>query len=226
MVDAGGTPATAATSLFALFNGASGAGVVAGDTITFQGTDHAGTPFTFTHTVQAGDTLQTLLTRLEGAEGFDGSATASVDASGRITITSATAGASRLSLQAFAGNENGGILDLGAFAVTAEGRNRLVSVGADALVEIDGVLVTSASNEISDAVSGVTFTVLAADALNTAEVLIDRNVDAAVDAVSAFVSAYNALVDYVRKGAGVIGEARPPLAGDVVLRGIRDRIGA
>ncbi|MEQ1855316.1 MAG: flagellar filament capping protein FliD [Longimicrobiales bacterium] len=222
--DAGGTLATAGTALSALFNGSASAGVTVGDTITFQGTDHAGAAFTFTHTVQAGDTIQTLLTRLEGAEGFDGSATATVDAAGRITLTATTAGSSRVSLQAFAGNEGGGILDLGAFQVTAEGRHRQVSTGADALVEIDGVLVTSSSNQITDAVSGVTFTVLGADPLSTADVVIDRDVDAAVEGVTAFVTAFNALVQYVGKGAGVLGAARPPLAGDVVLRGIRDRV--
>jgi len=222
--DAGGTLATAATSLSSLFNGAAGAGVAVGDTITFQGTDHTGTAFAFSHTVQAGDTIQTLLTRLEGAEGFNGSATATVDAAGRITVAATTAGASRISLQAFAGNEGGGILDLGAFQVTAEGRQRQVSAGADAVVEIDGIQVTSSSNEITDAVTGVTFTVLGADPLSTGDVVIDRDVEAAVEGITAFVTAYNALVEYVGKGAGVLGDARPALAGDLVLRGIRDRI--
>jgi flagellar hook-associated protein 2 len=222
--DAGGTPATAATSLAALFNGAVAAGAAVGDTITFQGTDHDGAAFTFTHAIQAGDTLQTLLTRLESAEGFDGSATATVDAAGRITITAATSGTSRVSLMAFAGNESGAVLDLGAFGVTAEGRNREVSAGTDAVVEIDGVVVTSASNEVSDAVTGVTFTVLGADPAGAVDVVIDRDMDAAVEAMQAFVTAYNALVEYVAKGAGVTAASRPALAGDVVLRGIRDRI--
>ena len=48
--DAGGTPATAATALSALFNGGANAGVTVGDTITFEGTTHDGTEFGFTHT--------------------------------------------------------------------------------------------------------------------------------------------------------------------------------
>lgn len=222
--DAGGTAATAATALSSLFNGAVSAGAAAGDTISFVGSRHDGTAFTFTHTLQAGDTLQTLLTRLEGAEGFDGSATATVDVDGRLTLMSTTAGSSRLTLQAFAGNEGGGILDLGAFQVTAEGRSRQVSAGSDALVEIDGVLVTSATNEIADAVSGVTFSVLGADPNASLDVVVSRDVDAAVQGVTAFVDAYNALIQFVGRGAGVLGTSRPPLAGDLVLRGIRDRI--
>jgi flagellar hook-associated protein 2 len=222
--DAGGTPATAATALTSLFNGGSSAAAAVGDTIVFEGTDGSGTAFTFTQTIQAGDTLQTLLTRLEGAEGFNGSATAAISVDGRLTITSTTPGSSLLSLNGLAGNEGGGILDLGDFVVTAEGRDRQVSEGRDAIVEIDGALVTSASNDIADVVAGVTFTVLGADPANPLEVVIGRDEEAGVEAVTAFVDAVNALATLVDAGAGLIGDARPPLAGDSILRGIRDRI--
>ena len=222
--DALGTPATAGTALATLFNGATSAGASVGDTISFVGTRHDGTAFSFAHSIQAGDTLQTLLTRLEGAEGFNGSATATVDADGRMTVTSTTSGSTSLSLQAFAGNEAGGVLDLGAFSVTTEGRTRQVSVGSDAVVEINGVLVTSPTNEIADAVSGVTFNVLGTDASNPVEVVVARDIDAAVASVTAFVTAYNALLAFVGRGAGVIGSGRAALTGDLVLRGIRDQI--
>lgn len=222
--DAGGTPATAATALTSLFNGASSAGVTAGDTITFQGTNDVGTAFSFTHTIQGGDTLQTLITRLEGAEGFNGSATVEVDVDGRLTVTSNAAGSSQLSLSAFAGNEGGGILDLGDMVVTTEGRSRQISQGRDALVEIDGAMVRSASNDISDVVEGVTFSVLGADPGVELEVVIERDAEASVEAIQAFVDAVNALAAFVNKGIGVIGDARPPLTGDSILRGIRDRI--
>jgi len=222
--DAGGTVATAATALTALFNGASSAGAAIGDTIVFDGTDDGGATFSFTHTIQGGDTLQTLLTRLEGAEGFNGSATAEIALDGRLTVTSALPGSSLLSLKGFAGNEGGGVLDLGDFAVAAEGRDRQVSEGRDAIVEIDGALVTSESNDIADVVSGVTFSVLGADPNNPLEVVIGRDAEAGVAAVQAFVDAVNALSTFVGAGAGLTGDARPPLAGDSILRGIRDRL--
>ncbi len=220
----GSTPATAASALASLYNGSSPAGASAGDTIAFSGTDHLGNEFSFTHTISGGDTLQTLIDRLEGAEGFNGGATVEVSAEGRLSVTSATEGSSQISLEAFAGNENGGILDLGAFDVTTEGRDRQVSIGRDAIVEIDGALVTSASNDISDVVEGVTFDLLGADPSSELEVVIGRDDAAAVEALQGFVEAINAFATFVDAGAGVTGAARPPLAGDAILRGIRDRL--
>ncbi len=222
--DAGGTPATASTALTSLFNGGSNAGVQVGDTLTFQGTDHNGSTFTFTHTVQGGDTLQTLITRLEGAEGFNGSATAEISATGQFTVTSATAGASRLGLEIFAGNEGGGILDFGDMAITDAGRDREISAGQDALVEINGSLVTSASNEITDVVQGVTFSILGADPSSPLEVVVDRDTEFGVESVQAFIDAYNAFSEFVGNGVGDLSEDRPPLAGDSILRGIRNRV--
>lgn len=222
--DAGGTLATASTALTSLFNGASPAGAQAGDTILFQGTDDAGNAFSFTHTIQAGDTLQTLITRLAGAEGFNGSATVEVAVDGRLSVTSNTPGASLLSLDAFAGNEGGGILDLGTFAIASEGRARQISAGQDAIVEIDGALVASSSNDIDDVVSGLTFSVLGADPNSPLEVVVERDAEAGVESIQAFVDALNALISFVSNGIGVIGEGRPPLTGDPTLRGVRDRI--
>lgn len=222
--DAGGTPATAGTALTALFNGGSNAGAQVGDTLTFEGTDHAGNAFTFTHTIAGGDTLQTLITRLEGADGFNGSATVEVAATGEFTVTSATPGASRISLEIFAGNEGGGILDFGDMAVTDAGRDRQIAEGQDAIVEIDGSLVTSASNEISDVVQGVTFSVLGADPSSPLEVVVDRDTEVGLASVQAFVDAYNAFSQFVGNGVGDLTEDRPVLAGDSLLRGMRSRI--
>ncbi len=213
-----GTPASDATLLTDLLDGAANAGVSAGDTILFQGRGHDGTAFSFVHTVQAGDTLGTLATRLEGAEGFNGSATVSVSAEGRLEVTAVEGGGSQLSLSAFAGNEGGGLLDLGAFEVAEEGRRRELTQGQDAMVEIDGFVVSSTSNSISDVLPGVTLDLLGADPGELLEVDITRDVAAGVEALRAFVDAYNAVAEYVNRGVGVIGSARPPLAGDSVLR--------
>lgn len=220
----GTTPATAGTSLLALYNGGSPAGAAVGDTIQFNGVNNQGETFSFTHTIGAADTLQTIADRLEGAEGYNGGATVAVSAEGRLAVTSTVAGSSLLSLESFAGNESGGILDLGTFAVETEGREREVSAGRDAIVEIDGALIRSASNDISDVVTGVTFSILGADPGNTLEVVIDRNEEAGVETIQAFVDAVNELLTFVDAGVGVTGDARPALAGDSLLRGIRDQL--
>jgi flagellar hook-associated protein 2 len=222
--DAGGTPADASTLVSGLFNGASSAGVNAGDTVQFEGTKDDGSAFSFAMTLVGGEDLQDVLDLLNGAQGFDGSATASIT-DGRLTVTSGTPGVSLLSLDAFAGNEGGGILDFGSFSATTQGRDRMVSTGQDALVEIDGVLVTSSSNAIDDAVDGVTFTAVSADASKTLSVEVSRDTDLAEEAVKGLVDAVNGFFGYVSKGIGQEGAGRSALAGDSVLRGLRTQIG-
>lgn len=223
-VDAQGTPATADSLISDLYNGTRWAGAAAGDTIRFEGTRHDGTTFSFVHAIQTGDTVGTLLSRLQSDEGFGTSAAVYVDGSGRIAVASAVGGTSRLALRAWAGNESGGILDLGSFAVIEAGRERVVSVGTNALVEIDGILVENVSNRISGVLPGVDFTVHGADASGAVDVLISRDIDAGVKAVRAFVEAYNAYAEFVRRGVGDTDSTRPPLARDMALRGLGDRI--
>jgi len=129
--DAGGTPATAGTLLTDLYNGGVAGATVAGDSILFQGRRHDGTSFSFTHTVAPGDTLQTVIDRLEGAEGFQGSATVTVTPEGRVQAQATEGGSSLLALDVFAGNEGGGTIDFGVFQVTAEGRARELERSAE-----------------------------------------------------------------------------------------------
>ncbi|MEK9505614.1 flagellar filament capping protein FliD [Gaopeijia maritima] len=219
--DGAGTAATAATLLTDLWTGGSAAGVTAGDTLTFAGTRGDGTTFEFEHTVAGGDTLQTILDRLNGAEGYDGSATATVSAEGRIQVADGSSGASRLGLEMFAGNEGGGSFDPGAFTVAEEGRRREVVAGSNALVEVNGTFLERESNTITDAIAGVTLDLTSVAPDTEVDVTITRDVGAAVEAVQTLVTAYNKLSEFVDLGLGVQGGARPALAGDSVLRTMR-----
>jgi flagellar hook-associated protein 2 len=222
--DSLGTPATASTALADLFNGGSTAGVAIGDTIQLQGSDDQGSSFAFSVSIEVGDTLQTLIDRLEGVEGFGGSASVAVSSDGRLTVTSGSPGPSLLSLTAYPGNEGGGILDLGTFGTTTQGRSRLLSEGRDAVLEVDGVLVSSSSNQIDEAVSGVTFTAVAADPAQTLEVQVVRDDEAGVDSMTSMVDSINALFSYVGRGIGEQRSVRTPLAGESGLRQLRNRI--
>lgn len=219
-----GSPASEASLLTDLLDGSQSAGVSVGDTMLFQGRAHDGTAFSFSHTIQAGDTLGTLATRLEGAEGFDGTALVTVSAEGRFEVTATEGGASQLTLSAFAGNEGGGLLDLGTFEVADEGRRRELTEGRDARVEIDGFLVSSTSNQITDVLPGLSLDLLGADPGVELEVGVTRDIEAGVEALRAFVDAFNAVTAYADRGLGVIGDARPPLAGDSVLRSARQQL--
>ncbi len=222
--DGTGTPATAATSLSALFTGGAAAGITAGDTLTFEGTRGDGTTFSFVHTISGGDTLQTILDRLNGAEGYDGSATASISATGTLTVTDGSSGASLLDLSMFAGNEGGGTFDPGAFTVAEEGRRREIVAGSNALLEVNGTFLERSSNTVTDAIQGVTLNLTSEDPGTEVDLTITRDVSAAAEAITALVTAYNEFSQFVDLGLGVTGNARPSLAGDAVLRNMRSTL--
>ena len=69
-----------------------------GDVISFTGTDHSGSPISGSYTINdtSTDTVQGLLTAIENA--FNNTVTASINSSGRITVTDNNSGNSQLSL--------------------------------------------------------------------------------------------------------------------------------
>ncbi|RMH11887.1 MAG: hypothetical protein D6701_14400 [Gemmatimonadetes bacterium] len=224
------TTATGSTLLTDLFLNGSSAGVQVGDTLTLNGTRADGTTFTKTFTVGASDTLQTLADSLNSAvDGFKvGTATATASiVGGRLVVTDDAGGDSQLALSITANNEGGGTLDFGTFAVATAGRNREILSGRDAQLQVDGSFVTRASNEITDVVKGVTFSLTGTSA---SEIVVDvsRDVSSITNDVQAMVDAYNALQDFVGNqfsGLGAEeGETIPPLAGDSTLRQMRNSI--
>jgi flagellar hook-associated protein 2 len=123
LVTGAGTPATSATLLQDLTDGASGSlGITAGDTITIGGTSRAGGAVSYTFTVSdpAVDTVGDFLAAIQMA--FDQKVTASLDASGNVTVTDNQAGDSSLTLSLASNNEGAGTLGFGAEAVVQEGR--------------------------------------------------------------------------------------------------------
>ncbi len=132
-----GAPATGSTTFTQL-----GLGVAAGDTISIAGVNHAGASVSGTYTVidPATDTLSSLLTAIQSA--FGGQVTASIDTTGRVTVTDNTAGDSQLAVTLTANNEGGGTLDFGADTVVTQGRGAL---GVEALASGNGVLIRTAN---------------------------------------------------------------------------------
>lgn len=227
---AGATPASAGTLLSDLWSGGAAAAVQAGDTLTLRGTRGDGTTFDLTYTVAGGDTVQTVLDRLNSAVDAFGAgarpAVASVSADGRITVTDGTGGDSRLGLTIIAHNENGGTLDFGEFAATTVGRARQIRAGADAAVEIDGSFLSSAGNTITSAVPGLTLRLGAADPNALSTVTVARDVDAGVAAIQKVVDAYNSLAEFVdgQLAPPADGASPKPLHSDSVLRSMRSTL--
>jgi len=90
--------------------------------------------------------------------------------------------------------------------------------GQDALLNVDGVNIDSASNTVSTAIPGVTFQLLSADPTTTIQVQIANNNTAVASAFSSLVSAYNTVVKDLatQEGKGASG-APQPLYGNPIV---------
>ncbi|MDQ2889585.1 MAG: flagellar filament capping protein FliD [Gemmatimonadota bacterium] len=224
------TPATTSTLLTNLWNGGSASGASVGDTLSISGTRGDGSAVSISFTVASGSTVQDLLNKLNDAtSGFGAGtrpATASIDAGGHITVTDGTAGQSSLALQMVANNQGGGRLDFGALGTAATGRSRELATGADAKFSVDGVAFTRSSNAVSDVIANTTMNLTAADPNVTATVTVALSSTAAQTAVQNYVSAYNAVIDYIKtqQTPGADPTTNPTLYNDTLLRSARSAL--
>ena len=123
-------------------------------------------------------------------------------AAGQVTVTSSLSGAS-------------------AGAITFQ----VGQTGQDASLTVDGVAVTSSSNTVTDAISGVTMQLLGASAGTQVQVEITNdNTDIATD-VNSFVTAYNAVITDIntQEGNDSSGNAEP-LYGNSTLAMIQSQL--
>lgn len=224
------TLATTVTNLVDLWTGGTDAGVLAGDKLTITGVRGDGTTVSLNYTIGAGDTVQTLLDFINNTtNGFGAgsrTATASIDAQGRIALTDGTAGDSQLSLSIVAHNDGGGTLDFGTFDIDKLGRDREIVTGSDAQVRVDGITLNRSSNTITDIVSGVTFTLHTADPAIKANVVVERSADTAVTKAQAFADAYNEILAFIQSNLTVKSGSTdiPILKGDSALRTTRSSL--
>ncbi|WP_396213478.1 flagellar filament capping protein FliD [Gemmatimonas sp.] len=195
--DTGNATVTAASSLVGLKVDGVSANVQAGDAINIRGTRGDGTSVTIGLVVSPGDTMQTLLDRINDAtSGFGSgarSASASLGADGRIRLTDSTGGASKLSLSMNVARADGSTSPLGSTSTAVTGRSRMLQTGSDAIIRVEGREIVRASNTITDAIPGVTLNLLTAEPGTAIDVTIDRDVKGATDAVKAFRDSYNAI---------------------------------
>jgi flagellar hook-associated protein 2 len=115
-----------------------------------------------------------------------------------------TTGTSLLSLKIDVRN-SGGLSDGtllfetdGDLGTAASVRQRQITAGADASVEIDGVSITSETNTIDDVLTGVTLDLIKADAGTTVTLNISRDTDAIIEKINAFVESYNSVSSYIQ----------------------------
>lgn len=216
--DGAGTAVTGTTLLSDLRVSGNPLGLVAGDAITIQGQRGDGSLVSASLTIAGGDTVQTLLNRINDVTtGFGAgsrTATASLSA-GRMVLTDAVAGDSQLSLSISATRAaDGSILSLGRHLVDQVGRLREVVTGTNALVRVDGVVLSRTTNAISDALSGVTLNLLQAEPGTTTAITVERDSDALTTRVKDLATAYNELVRFRTEQSA----QDAPLRGNSTLR--------
>ena len=217
---AGGGVATGSTLLTDVGLGGVSAGLSAGSAINIAGVRGDGTSVSIGFTVQAGDTMDTLLARInDPVTGFGGGsrpASASIGPDGKLRFEDGTGGDSRLALSIGVVSSSGGASTaaLGSFATETVGRSRELVDGSDAQMRIDGVLITRNSNTIGDALSGVSINLQQAEAGTVVDLTVSRDTSASMQKTKDFVKAYNDVLSFFN-GQQLNGQ---PLANETTLR--------
>lgn len=161
------------------------------------------------------NTLSTLAAAINGAS-LGVTATVISDSNGaRLSLASAKSGAAGQITM-------GGVLtnDATQTAVTFQQGQ----AGSDARFTVDGISMSSATNTVTSAISGVTLQLLGTST-KAAQVEIANDTSSVSTAISAFITAYNAVVDDVaaQEGKDSSGNAKP-LFGSTVLSSIQSQL--
>ncbi len=101
-----------------------------------------------------------------------------------------------------------------------------VAAAQNAVVKIDGIQVTRATNTISDAIAGVTLTLKKAEVGTKAALNVNLDKNSASTAVEGFVNAFNSLVGTFNQLSGYNAETKQGgiLIGDSSLRGVLSQL--
>lgn len=179
----------------------------------------SGAPITIT---SANDTLTGLRDAINGANAGVTAAVVDVDGKGTqfklVLSSSETGSAGRVELIETTATGTGADLGLTALNVTGGDYSQL-----DASLQVNGLLITRSSNNISDAVSGMTFGLKGTGA---ATVSVTANTSEVTQKLQSFVAAYNDVQDFVAAQYKTDGGGRPTgvLAGDPTLRTVQQQL--
>lgn len=220
----GSTPITAETKITGIY------GYLArtdGDKITISGTKHDGTAVAATDlAISDTTTVKDLLSQIES---LFGNVTASVASDGKIQVVDNATGTSSLSvsLATTIAGTNTGTLDFGTSSNVGTVSKRVMQEGKDASFTVDGISMTSATNKVADAITGVTLNLLKASPDTTITVDVNTDDNAVADKVNAMLDAYNQVIDFVNEQMKYNQENQKTggvLFGDNLLKSIKNSI--
>jgi flagellar hook-associated protein 2 len=176
--------------------------------------------------VESTDTLTSIATKIN-AQSSTTNVTASVlqvsDSSYELVLTTADTGETITVSNA---TDSTAATDLGLIDSSGDIANTLVAA-QDAKFTVDGVEMTRSSNTISDAIDGVTFNLYEAST-SAVTLEIASNLTDIKSAITAFVSAYNELEDFITsetaRGSDGTAEDGATLINDAYLRAIKNKL--
>jgi flagellar hook-associated protein 2 len=151
-------------------------------------------------TITTSTTVQDLLDAVKTAYEANGDVSVYITSEGKIEVADLEDGPSSLvvALESTI-DDSYSTLDWGSFTALGDVRKRELVAGADASIEIDGVTTTISDNTVDDVLPGVTLNLLQADADTTITLNVDRDVEAIMEKISAFVNAYNEIASYIHQ---------------------------
>lgn len=210
-------------------------------TISFGSYDATGNTFTAnadqpTTSITIDSTNNTLAGIRDAINAADAGVTASIvgDASGqRLVIAGDDSGAAN-AIKIAVADSDGNSTDASGLsqlawdptAAAGSGANLSHVVSAqDAKFSVDGLALTSASNVVGSAVTGLTLT-LKQTTSSATTVTIERDDNQVVDALGAFVDAYNSVASAVQSASGYDSEQKKgaPLIGDSTILAVSHRL--
>lgn len=216
----GGLPVSETTAIASL-----GAAVSSGatETITIGGMTSDSSEVSSYLTIDETTTVGDVMVAVE--EAFGGDVTVSLE-DGRITVSSRDAGATDLDFTIRANNENGGSLDFGAVETIAVGRDRQLAEGRDAVMVVNNIKISRSSNQVNDVITGLNIDLRSADPDSTINITVERDREAVVEKIDAFVTSYNELVDFVNDNASFNEDTEEagPLLGDLTVNTLMNRL--
>ncbi|MEZ9369401.1 flagellar filament capping protein FliD [Shewanella sp. 10N.286.51.B2] len=139
--------------------------------------------------VGAEDSLTDIMEKINAAEDNDG-VTATIingDNGPQLILGAKNTGTDNL-ITVTATDTDGGTGLADAFTMTE------LTPAQDAVLTVDGVTITSTSNDVSDVITGVSLELTDADIGKTTTITVDENTEKATTAINDFVESYNALM--------------------------------
>jgi flagellar hook-associated protein 2 len=218
----GTTPITASTPLTSIYGYNTW---TSGDSIAISGTDHSGSAVTSTFSISQDSTVQDLLNQIQSAFG---NVTASVNSSGKIQVVDNATGSSQLAVSLTPTVQDGNsTLSFGSFGSVGTVLQHVLQQGSDASFSIDGMSLSSSTNTVTSAISGVTLNLLGASPSTTLTLNVNHDTTSMESEINTMISAFNNVISDVNTQNtynSTTNTTGGPLFGDPVLQGLKSQL--